>query len=231
MNTNVHHSLRSSSHRNSVSRIALIQQLMNTELRQKIAKNFSKKILSVCQGCEFRVTSENRAFVTSLANEFENEELIVLCLDVIGEALTPESVVESLCLKISHGIGAEMELDFIATYFHKLGFDLLDRFNCDALSVILSRDSLVVSLEDSFFQLIATWLANSSEFFRLFEFVAFGCLSRNSLQAFVELSFAQFTPGICRTSYGAFVELSRNSNRFNVYSKRQLVNSFSGWMM
>jgi hypothetical protein len=54
--------------------------------------------------------------------------------------------------------------------------------------VILSRDSLVVSSEDSLFQLIATQFANGAEFFPFFEFVAFGCLSRDSLRAFVELS-------------------------------------------
>jgi hypothetical protein len=157
---------------------------VETEDREELFE----KILSVCQGCEFRVTSENRAFVTSLANEFENEELFVLCLDAIGEALTPESAAERLCLKISHGIGAEVELDFLASHFHELSSDLLDRFDCNALSAILSRDSLVVSSEDSLFQLAATRFANSAEFFRLFEFVAFGCLSSDSLRAFVELS-------------------------------------------
>jgi hypothetical protein len=127
MNTNVSHSLRSSSRQNSAARIALIRQLMNTELRQKIAKNFSKKNLSVCQGCEFRVTSENRAFVTSIASEFENEELFVLCLDAIGEALSPESAAERLRLKISHGIEAEVELSFLASHFHELSSDLLGR--------------------------------------------------------------------------------------------------------
>jgi hypothetical protein len=157
---------------------------VETEDRQELFG----RILSVCSGCEFRVTSENRAFVISLANEFENKELIALCFDALGDALTPESAADRLRLKICLGMEAEVELDFLASHFHELGSYVLDSFDCDVLSVILSRESLVVSSEDSLFQFIATRFAKRDDFFRLVELVVFGCLSRDSIRAFVDLA-------------------------------------------
>jgi hypothetical protein len=44
---------------------------------------------------------------------------------------------------------ANAELDFLMSLFQELGSDFLGYFDCDILSVILSRKSLVVSSEDS----------------------------------------------------------------------------------
>jgi hypothetical protein len=77
--------------------------------------------------------------LTSFASEFENEELVVLCLDVYDGAATPKSAAEHLRLKIGLGIEANAELNFLVSHFHELSSNLLDRFDSDALSEILSR--------------------------------------------------------------------------------------------
>jgi len=74
---------------------------------------------------------------------------------------------------------------FLAPHFHELGFDVLDHFECDIVSAILSCESFVVSSEDSLFQFIVIRFAKNDGDSRLFEFVAFACLSRDSKHPFI----------------------------------------------
>jgi hypothetical protein len=115
-----------------------------------------RKFLWAYQGCEFGLTSGNRAFAFSLAKKFKSKELTPLVLDALRDAMTLKSAAERLCLKIHLGIEANAELDFLAWHFHELGSNLRDYFDCEALWGILLHDSLAISLKIPF--------SNSSRF-------------------------------------------------------------------
>jgi len=141
--------------------------------------------LSLCTGRDFVVTSANRSFVLSIAKEFENAELAGLCLDWHAGELNCKSAAESLDVKISLGIGADAEINFLASHFHETKFDALKGFHPSVLSRILSQQSLVLSSEDSLYEFISSLLPKNDEFFGLFEFVEFSCLSESSARSFV----------------------------------------------
>jgi hypothetical protein len=125
---------------------------------------------SLSSGSDFVVQRANRSLLSSTAREFENTELIGLCLDsLVGEQIC-KSAAARLEFEILLGMESKSEFDFLASHFDELRVEKLANPDFDvlhaiiAIIAIISLFLLVNSSEDSLYEFISTQLSSDDPF-------------------------------------------------------------------
>jgi hypothetical protein len=144
-------------------------------------------VLSLGSGSDLVVESSNREFFVAVFQELENSELCFL-MEASESELTTTNVIDRMKTKIAMNLDILNELKFIASHFHEFSIDSFEQLGYEELYEILSLEDLLISSEDSLFELISRCAETDSRYFAYFEFVRFEFLSTLSVSKFVDLT-------------------------------------------
>jgi hypothetical protein len=145
-----------------------------------------ESILKLCSGSglPFR---RNDAFVRLISHELGNGELYEAITANLTDELSVENVIARLRFSFELGDGCAPEIEFCSSHFCELEAEDLRSLPFALFSAIISRKSILLADEDSFYSIIHSRICDDSDFFSLFEYVRFEYLSSASIHSFIEL--------------------------------------------
>ena len=159
----------------------------------KLFNTFESIVSSLRAGRVFRVDKSNFYDILRIFHELDNQEIISSLFET--ERTEPLDLDEALpLLRFGIDIGSSSSgqfaaaREFVASNFHKIPQETLNKIDLETAQLVLSSPSLQIEDEDSLYDFISNRTKTDLRFASLFEFVFFEYLSEHRLQHFV--SFA-----------------------------------------
>ena len=175
-----------------VSRLVMGDRTVNRVFlsTKDTADNF-RYVMRLMAGKSIKVTESNAAFLISVAQELENDELAKRVQTQLESGnLELSNVVERINIKRQLGLNCQMEIDFLATHFNDVDFETITNLGIDSLEAVVESKSLKLETEDQLFEIIRQAINTHGECYSvLLRHVQFQFLSNVNLNHFLELVF------------------------------------------
>ena len=150
-----------------------------------------KDVVKLMNGHSISVTTGNARFLEDCARELENDELLdrVVWSHTHGD-VSSSNVLDRLRLKRESHSDCKDELDFLASHFFEIGFDVVKGLSISDLEQVLTNPLLTLASEDQLFGAIQVLAEEKGEdALVLLRYVEFAFLSESKLNEFLELIF------------------------------------------
>jgi hypothetical protein len=156
---------------------------------------------------ELDLNADRVLFIRSICRELQNSELFEMTF-AAGEAVDRKGLISrgEFCAEV--GQLSDSEVEEYASHFYEFSPADFSQSSFTLLLKILSHPKLVLSSEDSLFQLISDQIARDSSSFPLLEFVRFEYLSSECMKSAFEVisrSFECLSLGIWAALYNRMV--------------------------
>jgi hypothetical protein len=143
-----------------------------------------EEVLSLGRGETVIFTSSNQSFFLSIAQEFENYELLFSIKDQLEPELTNSTVIPRLLERCEFNLPVNEEVKFVASHLYDFSLSSLSTLSLDLVEAIFSHPSLKIKNEDFLYELVISRMNEDSSFFKLLEFIKFEYLSSETLSNF-----------------------------------------------
>ena len=168
-----------------------------------------KDVVRLMNGHRISITPANASFLEACARELENDELLsrILSFQLDGD-ISLSNVVDRIRIKSESHSDYTSELDFIASHFSEVGFDVLQSLRVGDLELVLANPLLKLESEDKLYDTIMLLVReNGDDYTVLLRCVEVTYLSESKVKEFLDRIFpdmvdasvwASFSECVCR---------------------------------
>ena len=147
-------------------------------------------IVDLMNGTPIEVNASNIDFLTRVAQELENEEILSYIAGIeFQEKPTLGNVVERLHMKRVMSRDLNTEIAFIAANFYQLPSSVVSALDFDDFEMVLAHPALKLGSEDQLFEILSRAITADKRYLQLLRLVHFQHLCLDNLRLFLDLAF------------------------------------------